>query len=206
MKRILIFSENNLLIESWSNTLSPIYQISKLDDIDSDFTADAIIIDSQKIDSNKKLLSNFSHKTTRFLIVGSNWPEDNQINALTNGAAGYCEASESPKLMLQALEQILKGDIWIQRLLVPKVIGSLMKMKTSEAGVKKNSSSSKLFESLSSRELDVAKMIQAGKNNKTIASSLYISERTVKAHLTSIFKKLNVPSRLHLAVFIKELG
>ncbi|MCF6203813.1 MAG: response regulator transcription factor [Methylococcaceae bacterium] len=206
MKRVLIFSENNLLIKSWSSALSPIYQISKLDDIDSEFTADAVIIDSQKIDSNNSLLSNFSYKSTRFLIVGSNWPENNQINALIQGAAGYCEASESPKLMIQALEQILKGDIWIQRLLVPKVIGSLMKIKTSEVEAKKNSSSSKLFESLSSREMDVAKMIQAGKNNKTIASSLYISERTVKAHLTSIFKKLNIPSRLHLAVFIKELS
>jgi DNA-binding NarL/FixJ family response regulator len=206
LKRVLIFSENNLLIESWSTTLSPTYQVSKLDDINTDFVADAIIIDSQKIDHDKNLLSIFSNKNTRFLIVGSNWSENNQINALTLGAAGYCEASESPKLMLQALEQILKGDIWIQRLLVPKVIGSLMKMKTAEVEVNKNHSSSKLLESLSSREMDVAKMIQAGENNKTIASSLYISERTVKAHLTSIFKKLNVPSRLHLAVFIKELG
>jgi DNA-binding NarL/FixJ family response regulator len=47
-------------------------------------------------------------------------------------------------------------------------------------------------------------MIQSGENNKDIASTLHISERTVKAHLTSIFKKLNVSDRLRLALFIKE--
>jgi DNA-binding NarL/FixJ family response regulator len=64
--------------------------------------------------------------------------------------------------------------------------------------------SSALLATLSSREHDVAKMIRDGENNKVIAKNLSISERTVKAHLTSIFKKLNVPDRLHLALYIKE--
>ena len=49
-------------------------------------------------------------------------------------------------------------------------------------------------------------MIQDGKSNKAIANCLSISERTVKAHLTSIFKKLNVADRLHLALYIKDYG
>jgi DNA-binding NarL/FixJ family response regulator len=47
-------------------------------------------------------------------------------------------------------------------------------------------------------------MIRVGENNKAIADTLDISERTVKAHLTSIFKKLEVPDRLHLALYMKE--
>jgi len=47
-------------------------------------------------------------------------------------------------------------------------------------------------------------MIRDGENNKVIGNTLDISERTVKAHLTSIFKKLNVPDRLRLALYIKE--
>ena len=64
--------------------------------------------------------------------------------------------------------------------------------------------SSALLTTLSSRELDVANMIRVGENNKAIADTLDISERTVKAHLTSIFKKLEVPDRLHLALYMKE--
>jgi DNA-binding NarL/FixJ family response regulator len=48
-------------------------------------------------------------------------------------------------------------------------------------------------------------MIGTGKTNKVIASALDISERTVKAHLTSIYKKLNIPDRLHLAISISDL-
>jgi DNA-binding NarL/FixJ family response regulator len=57
---------------------------------------------------------------------------------------------------------------------------------------------------LTLRELDVAKMISTGENNKIIASTLNISERTVKAHLTSIFQKLKVQDRLRLAILFKE--
>jgi DNA-binding NarL/FixJ family response regulator len=209
VKQVLIFSTNRALIKSWLPILQLVYHVSKTDSVDSDLTADVIIIDSQKIEDNKNLLSVFNKELTRCLIVGQEWPEQNQIKALTQGAAGYCESSESPQLILQALEQVLKGDVWISRHLVPKVIGSLIKMKSAKPENTKPlppNESIKRLSSLSAREMDVAKMIESGKNNKTIASTLHISERTVKAHLTSIFKKLDVPSRLHLAIFIKELS
>lgn len=209
MKRVLIFSTNRALIKSWLPVLQLVYLVSKTDSVDSDLVADVVIIDSQKIEDNKNLLSVFNKELTRCLIVGKDWSEQCQIDALTQGAAGYCESSEPPRLILQALEQVLKGDIWISRHLVPKVIGSLIKMKGAEPEEKKPlppSESIARLSSLSAREMDVAKMIEEGKNNKTIASALNISERTVKAHLTSVYKKLNVPSRLHLAIFIKELS
>ena len=49
-------------------------------------------------------------------------------------------------------------------------------------------------------------MVRDGENNKAIASALEISERTVKAHVTSIFKKLDIADRLHLALYLKEYG
>ncbi|MCK5120784.1 MAG: response regulator transcription factor [Methylococcales bacterium] len=171
--------------------------------------ADAVIIDTQKIDNNDNLFSFFNKQSTRFLIVGNSWSEDNQIKALVHGAAGYCGEFEPPELLLQAVKSILKGDIWIQRHLVPRVIGTLIQMKSTPANKiqeEKSTESSKLLKTLSNRELDVAHMIRSGENNKTIASTLNISERTVKAHLTSIFKKLNISDRLHLALFIKEYG
>ncbi len=208
MSQILIFSDNKALINLWSLSLASKYKINLVNDIHTHVNA-AVIISSQKIEENKNLLSLFKYQNTRFLIIGSNWPENQQINALVHGAAGYCNESESAQVLPQAIECILKGDIWIQRHLIPKVIGALIQKKTTpieeEEKIKSISAESeKLLETLSNRELDVAKMIRIGENNKMIASTLHISDRTVKAHLTSIFKKLNVPDRLHLALFIKE--
>lgn len=207
MSNILIFSDNSALIKLWSAALSTKYQVNTVDDIYADITADAIIIDAHKFDKDDKLFSFLNNKSTRILVVGSDWSEDNQIKALVHGAAGYCGESEPPALLLQAVECILKGDTWIQRHLVPKVIGALMQMRNTSAEETiepKSIESKKLLKTLSDRELDVAKMIRLGDSNKSIASSLNISERTVKAHLTSTCKKLKVTDRLHLALFIKE--
>ena len=207
MSQISIFSDNKALVELWSTALSAFYQVDTIDEISADVSVDVVIIDTQKIDSNNNLFSLFSNKSTKFLIVGTNWPEDTQIKALVLGASGYCNETDPPELLLQAVKSILRGDIWIQRSLVPKVIGALIQMKpVSDDPVKEQQHNefTKLLKTLSERELEVAKMIRSGENNKTIASTLYISERTVKAHLTSIFKKLNVSDRLHLAIFFKE--
>lgn len=209
MNQISIFSDNKPLIESWSTALSTHYQVDTINEINADIRVDVVIIDTQKIDANDSLFSIFSNKSIRFLVVGTNWSEDKQIKALILGAAGYCGQSEPPELLLHAVKSILKGDIWIQRHIVPKVIGALIKMKSAPIDPVKEQQlceSTKLLDTLSVRELDVAKMIKSGENNKTIASCLHISERTVKAHLTSIFKKLNISDRLHLALFIKDFS
>ncbi len=208
MSQISIFSDNKALVKLWSTALSTLYQVDTIDEINADVSLDVVIIDTQKIDSDNTLFSLFSNKSIRFLAVGTNWPEDKQIKALVLGASGYCDKTTPPELLLQAVKSILKGDIWIQRHLVPKVIGALIQMKSvsfvDPAKEQQHNESTQLLKTLSERELEVAKMIRLGENNKTIASTLYISERTVKAHLTSIFKKLNVTDRLHLAIFFKE--
>ncbi len=204
MSQIKIFSENETLVEFCTEALSSLGLLETIKDIHSEVNVAAIIIDAQKIDENKQLISLFNNKAIRFLIIGSNWSEDNQIQALLQGAAGYCDESVTPKILLQAIENILVGDIWIQRHLVPQIIGSLMQANSNSQA--RLDEEKEILKKLSKRELDVVKMIHKGNNNKTIASALFISERTVKSHLTSIFKKLQVPNRLHLAVLIKEIS
>ena len=209
MNQISIFSDNKALVKLWSTALSTLYQVDTINEISADVSLDVVIIDTQKIDSDNTLFSLFSNKSIRFLAVGTNWPEDKQIKALVLGASGYCDKTTPPELLLQAVKSILKGDIWIQRHLVPKVISALIQMEAVPVDPEKEqqfNESTKLIKTLTDRELDVAKMIRSGENNKTIASTLFISERTVKAHLSSIFRKLNVSDRLHLALFIKEFS
>jgi len=207
MHNIVIFSNNQTLVKLWSHALVSHFNINTASNTNEFNDADVVVIDSKTIDQESDLINLFENKSTRFLVIGKDWPESKQINALVHGAAGYCGESEPAKLLLQAVNSVLKGDIWIQRHLVPKVIGALVKMKAEPLKEEKTSDSIESLEklaTLSARERDVANMIRNGDSNKNIASNLGISERTVKAHLTSTFKKLQVGDRLHLALYIKE--
>jgi len=207
MSLVVILSDNQTLIKAWSHALIRHYDILTTSSKSDCEAASVVILDALKVDNDPSLTLLFNNRSIRFLIVGKDWSESKQINALVQGAAGYCGESEPPKLLLQAVDSVLKGDIWIQRHLVPRIIGTLVNMKPDTAepvDATQSIESSALLTTLSSRELDVANMIRVGENNKAIADTLDISERTVKAHLTSIFKKLEVPDRLHLALYMKE--
>jgi len=205
MATIFVLSENKEFNRLWYSALSNIHQVDSLVNPPESDDADLIIIDSQKLEQNRDLILTLNQKTSKILVSGKKWTEKAQINALMQGAQGYCEVEEPPKLFIHAVDTVLKGDIWIQRHLIPRVIGALVKLNNKkEQQTVLSSRDSELLQELSPRELEVAHMVSAGENNKEIAKQLTISERTVKAHLTSTFKKLNVPDRLHLALLMKE--
>ena len=60
------------------------------------------------------------------------------------------------------------------------------------------------FDFLAPREREIALLVGSGANNREIAERLSITESTVKAHLTSVFRKLDVPDRLRLALFVRR--
>jgi two-component system, NarL family, nitrate/nitrite response regulator NarL len=206
---ILIFSSNAQLMAEWSHALISDHSVGRLLNIGHECSADAVIFDAKKLDEDIGLISIFGGKNTRYLVIGEDWPEQRQIDVLAHGAAGYCDASEAPKLLSRAIESVLKGDIWMRRSLVPKVIGVLIDrhrfQATTQTVLDNVDDLIKMVDSLSSREVEVADMIRQGENNKRIALTLNISERTVKAHLSSIFRKFNVDDRLRLAIRLKEI-
>lgn len=143
----------------------------------------------------------------KILILGKNWSEEEQIHAFIAGCYGYCEVDVAAQLLPKAVNSILKGDVWMPRQLIPKVIGMLAKLSPSvNQAYKPSGEKKKTLDILTHREIDVAKMLSEGLSNKSIASMLNISERTVKAHLTSIFQKLEVQDRLQLALFLKDIN
>ncbi|MGR9086684.1 MAG: LuxR C-terminal-related transcriptional regulator [Gammaproteobacteria bacterium] len=167
-----------------------------------------LVIDAHFFDADQVPLPLFSGYGLKSLIIGHHWTEEKQLDALVAGHSGYCEAATAPKFLLKATNSILNGDIWVNRHLVPKVIELVIKMNTARPiqSEQKKIEFKQNLQTLTHRELDVAKMITTGNSNKMIARLLNISERTVKAHLTSIFQKLNVQDRLHLAILFKEFS
>src|SRR5262249_34172302 len=100
----------------------------------------------------------------------------------------------------KAVEVIQKGEIWIQRTLIPGLILALRHQ--TKYGASEPDAAKAQIEALTLRQRLVADLIRMGASNKEISSQLNISERTVKAHLTEVFRALGVPDRLHLALVL----
>lgn len=211
MANVLIISTVSQSGSAWQRALSGEHEVRVLNSLETaahvieQQSIHVIIIDGKFFDSGSVALPLFNYGL-KSLIIGHKWSEDKQIEALAAGHWGYCEAEMAIQLLPKATTSILNGDTWINRNLVPKVIGMLINMNKVQPILpdQKKTEFKNNLRTLTLRELDVAKMISTGENNKIIASALNISERTVKAHLTSIFQKLKVQDRLRLAILFKE--
>jgi two-component system NarL family response regulator len=112
------------------------------------------------------------------IIVLTTYDTDNEIyRAIKAGARGYVLKDARREELLDCIRRVSRGETCIPQSLVEKLA----------AGVSSDT--------LTGRELDVLTLLARGKSNKEIGANLYISETTVKAHLRSIFTKLNVLSR-----------
>lgn len=140
---------------------------------------------------------------TRVVIL-TGMPRDTEgVTALKAGARGYCHRNIEPILLRKAVEVVQKDEVWATR----KLIAALLEDLISVSNHRPQTSSSELdarFGSLTEREREIALMIGHGASNKEIASRLHVTERTVKAHLTAVFRKLGLSHRLRLALFVNE--
>lgn len=109
---------------------------------------------------------------------------------------GYLLKSISSAVLLDAINDVMNGNRYIQPALIPAINNYL---------VNNDSDGDKLI-SLTSREYEILKMIAFGKKNIEIANEMNISERTVKNHLSHIFDKIDVNDRTQAAVFAIKNG
>ncbi|GAB4351486.1 MAG: response regulator transcription factor [Gammaproteobacteria bacterium] len=115
------------------------------------------------------------------------------VAVLDAGAHGYCHAYASPETLRQALRTIQAGQLWVGR----EVMNLLLQRLETDLPFPP---SDQWHSGLTDRELQVAKRAAFGETNQEIATALNITERTVKAHLSSTFEKLGVADRLQLAL------
>ena len=128
-----------------------------------------------------------------------------QMALFKSGAHGFIAANISPPLLVKAVISVSKGEVWVPRKLITRLISELASGTVSSER-RKDPATRKSMSRLTPRELEVAQMVHTGGNNKMIARELEISERTVKAHLSAIFRKLNIENRLHLALFFNQVS
>jgi len=143
---------------------------------------------------------------TRIIIIEDTSDRSfDQMVLFKSGAHGFLADNISPALLVKAVHSVSKGEVWVPRKLITRLISELAKGAVSSER-RKDPATRESMSRLTPRELEVAQMVHSGGNNKLIARELAISERTVKAHLSAIFRKLNIENRLHLALFFNQIS
>lgn len=113
------------------------------------------------------------------------------VKAIDIGANGYLLKDSESSELKKAISYVLNGENYIQPSLIPALNSRLIKRDTDKEKI----------ESMTKRELEVLILVANGMFNKEIATTLNISERTVKNHISNIFKKIDVADRTQAAVF-----
>jgi DNA-binding NarL/FixJ family response regulator len=119
--------------------------------------------------------------------------------AVRAGASGLVLKEKGGEVVVKAIEKVQSGELWFER-------GVLSGALREVAGGGSVAAESAKIEGLTEREREVIRLLSQGKKNKQIAEELYISETTVRHHLTSIFDKLGVEDRLELSIYAFRHG
>jgi len=130
------------------------------------------------------------------VIAFTNSPNDAEgLKLFQNGVKGYVNTFATVERIEQVLATINAGSIWLGQSIMTAMISSLDVKQQAQESWKEN---------LTEREQETVEKVLESKTNKTIASELDITERTVKAHLHNVFEKLDVTDRLALVLKIKN--
>ena len=138
------------------------------------------------------------------VVALSDIPGDEQgLVALGAGVMGYCNGHAAPEVLRQVAATVQGGGLWVGQWLLQKLLAGIAR-----AAVQKFTPplTSEWASELTEREIEVARAVASGASNKEIAAQLAITERTVKAHLGSVFDKLKLRDRLQLTLLVNGIA
>ncbi len=121
--------------------------------------------------------------------------------ALAEGAAGYMLKDATPEDLEQAIKVALSGG---GNVLSPRVIQNLF--EAMESGDRNGEAPRRPEANLTQRETDILALLSEGRSNRDISRNLFLSEKTVKAHLAAVFRKLGVTNRTQAAMAAVSMG
>jgi DNA-binding NarL/FixJ family response regulator len=188
--------------------ISSLYCITNLDSLKDELTRrtpsillldyDLLNINSSQIIEHLLTLS----PRTRIILFSSGISDENEWKLFKAGIKGFCLNTISTEQIRHAVEAVCRGELWIRRQMVQRMQDELAMAMQEKKFIER--ALSNLLENLTKREYEIAILVGRGESNKQIAKRLDITERTVKAHLTEIFRKLAISDRIKLALLVKD--
>ena len=123
------------------------------------------------------------------------------LEMLRNGALGYLLKDVEPTMLIKAIHVVAGGGTFVYPKLAERIFGGLSEGADVKARAREMWRDGR-GDRLTSREMDVLACIAKGFSNQDIAKALFVSEKTVKNHLTNIFRKLNVNDRTQALIYV----
>lgn len=154
---------------------------------------DVLVLDLEMPDKNGLTVlrnTRAEFPNIRVLIMSMHPEEIYAINCLKTGAMGYVCKSEPTETVLAAIRRVGEGAIYISDKLNERMA---LQRRTSP-----NSAQRRLYKRLSIREIEVLRLLTAGKRNKAVAEELGINEKTVSTYKARLLRKLNVKNMVEL--------
>jgi DNA-binding NarL/FixJ family response regulator len=203
---ILLSSANESVITRWESLLGaqyPLEQLRLLRELKSRCTEkrfNLILLHRPLVDMDAFSELRRTAPLSKFFLLSDQPNEEEGIAFLKLGIVGYGNTYISQARLVEAVRVISGGAVWLgQKVIQQLILESYSKAKEQVAPV-----SGQQLAGLTRAERKVAELVARGQSNLEIAFNLKITERTVKAHLTSVYEKTKTGSRLGLALLINR--
>ncbi|MBT5230467.1 MAG: response regulator transcription factor [Methylococcales bacterium] len=193
-------SPNQSVLSSWQGVLSPICPVQSVDDVESlaggeqEKSIVLFHLDWLQTALGHRLLLSVLPNVNYQVVLLSNIPNPAEgLHYLQMGAYGYANTHLQANVLLKVIEVVALGQVWVNQEMMSQLIAKAPVVKLN-----------KPLPGLTKREQGIAALVSEGQSNKAIALKLSITERTVKAHLTTIYKKTGCSDRLKLALWLNS--
>ena len=138
-----------------------------------------------------------SRPSLAVIVLSSSENPADVRRALSMGALGFVPKSANPTTLLSAIKLVIGGDLYIPPLILDQTL---------RHGPTRIAGGDTTGDALTRRQIDVLRLLSRGLANKSIAAELDLSEKTVKAHITAIFKALDVVKRTQAVNAARDAG
>ncbi len=169
-----------------------------------DCEVDVVVLDISLPDSSGVELVSFlrgQYPLVKIIVLSMYSRSDYVLEAVSNGVSGYMTKETSPVRLIEGIKQVLRGEYFFDQVTIEVIIQKALEHPQRFYDVQDNA-----YESLTSREQEIMRLLAEGFSVKKIAQNLYISYRTVENHRTSIFRKLKVKNAAELVHYATRLG
>jgi DNA-binding NarL/FixJ family response regulator len=193
--RMLLANEPDIeVVAEASNGLEAVHQAARFDP--AVVLMDIRMPELDGLEATRRILA--TGERSRVLILTTFDLDEYVFEALAAGASGFVLKDDPPEQLIAAIRTVAAGDALLSPAVTRRVIRQFVRAPRPEPPA--------AIGELTSRELEVLRLITLGRSNAEIASELFISEGTVKTHVTHVLQKLGLRDRVQAVVLAFRTG